>query len=106
MKTFKLSNSGERGWFIGNFSKAIYQTKDFEVCYQCNPRGHTDSHYHKEITEINLIISGSLLINGELLGPGEVYVMYPGDISQLQYLEESQVVAIKTPSIPNDKFLL
>lgn len=106
MKRFKLSDSGARGWFIGDFNSAVYRTKDFEVCYQNNPRGKTPTHLHKELTEITLVISGKALLNGEIFEAGDIHILYPGDISQLEYLEQTQVVTIKTPSIPTDKHLL
>jgi hypothetical protein len=37
---------------------------------------------------------------------GDICVLEPGDISQIEYLEETEVVTIKTPSIPSDKYLL
>ena len=106
MKRFKLSDSGARGWFIGDFDSAVHRTKDFEICYQHNPRGKTDIHIHKEITEITLVISGRQLCNGELFTAGEICILEPGDISQIEYLEDTEVVTIKTPSIPSDKFML
>lgn len=106
MKRFRLEDSGARGWFIGDFPEAVFRTKDFEICYQDNPRGKTPSHVHKELTEITLVISGQALLNGELFGPGDIHILYPGDVSQLEYLEQTQVVTIKTPSIPSDKHLL
>lgn len=106
MKCSKLSNSGARGWFIGDFPEAIFQTKDFEVCWQTNPRGHATSHYHKQITEITLIVSGKVLTNGNIYTAGDIYVLEPGDISQTEYLEETAVLTVKTPSIPSDKHLL
>lgn len=106
MDRYKLSDCGARGWFVGDFDGAVYRTKGFEVCYQLNPRGHTLSHIHKEITEITLVISGKLLLNGEIFEAGEIHVLYPGEVSQLEYLEETSVVTIKTPSIPSDKFML
>jgi hypothetical protein len=33
-------------------------------------------------------------------------MLEPGDISQIEYLEETEVVTIKTPSIPDDKHYL
>lgn len=106
MKRLKLTDCGARGWFVGDFPEAAYRTKDFEVCYQFNPRTTTPSHYHKELTEITLVISGKLLLNGEIYGPGDIHILEPGDISQLEYLEDTQVVTIKTPSIPSDKHYL
>jgi hypothetical protein len=106
MKRFKLSETGARGWFIGDFPEAVLRTKDFEVCYQENPRGWTPTHVHKEITEITLIITGRMIVRGEEFGPGDIYVLYPGEISQMEYLEDSTVVAVKTPSRPKDKHYL
>jgi hypothetical protein len=106
MKRFKLSDSGDRGWFVGDFPEAVYRTKDFEITYQNNPTGHSPTHYHKKITEITLIISGRALVNGEIFSAGDIYILEPSDINQLEYLEPTQVVTIKTPSIPSDKFFL
>ena len=106
MKRYKLSDAGARGWFIGNFEGAVFQTDKFEVCYQDNPRGPTLTHYHKDLTEITLVISGRMVLNGEIFQAGDIHILEPGDISQLEYLEQTQVVTIKTPSIPGDKHYL
>ena len=106
MKEFKLSDSGARGWFVGDFAEAVFRTKDFEVGLQTNPRSYCPSHYHNDIIEITLIVSGKVLTNGKLFGPSEGYVLYPGDISQMEYLEETTIITIKSPSLPSDKHLL
>ena len=106
MKHFKLENSGDRGWFIGDFDKAVFRTKEFEVNYRVNPRGKEKTHVHNIITEITLVLTGSLVVNGKLCGPGDIYIIEPGDISQLEYLEETNTVTIKTPSVPSDKHYL
>ena len=106
MKRFNLSDSGARGWFIGDFDGAVHRTKDFEICYQKNARSQTASHVHKLAYEITLIISGQQLCNGELFVAGDICILEPGDISQIEYLEETEVVTIKTPSVPNDKYYL
>ena len=106
MKTFKLSDSGARGWFIGDFPEAVFRTKEFEVCYQENPRGQQPTHIHKELHEITLVISGRHVVSGQMFGPGDIYILEPGDISQIEYLEDTQVLTVKTPSIPSDKHLL
>jgi hypothetical protein len=106
MKQFKLSNSGQRGWFIGDFPEAVHRTKDFEVCYQTNQRGQCPTHVHKELSEITLVLSGRTVVNGQLFTAGDIYKLEPGDIGQVEYLEETSIVTIKTPSIPGDKHLL
>jgi hypothetical protein len=106
MRRSSLKDSGARGWFIGDFPDAVFQTKDFEVTYQKNSRSQTASHIHKLVHEITLVISGSQICNGEIFKAGDICVLEPGDVSQIEYLEETEVVTIKTPSIPSDKYLL
>ena len=106
MQRYKLSECGARGWFIGDFIGAVHRTKDFEVTYQKNPRSQTASHIHKLAYEITLVISGCQICNGEIFKAGDICVLEPGDISQIEYLEETEVVTIKIPSIPSDKHLL
>jgi hypothetical protein len=106
MQRYKLSECGARGWFIGDFDGAVHRTKDFEVTYQKNPRGQTASHIHKLAYEITLVISGRQICNGQMFEAGDICVLEPGDISQIEYLEETEVVTIKTPSVPSDKHYL
>lgn len=107
MKKFKLSDSGARGWFVGDFPGAVVHTKDFEVCYQKNAQDNPQSdHYHKVITELQLIIRGRMVINGEEFGVGDICYLEPNEEYRAVYLEETDVVAVKFPSIPTDKYLL
>ena len=107
MKKFQLSKSGARGWFIGDFPEAVIRTQDFEVCWQTNPAGAVDRpHVHKVITEVQLITAGRMIINGEEFGPGDIYVSDPGEEYHARYLEDTRVVAIKFPSIPDDKYYI
>ena len=106
MQRYKLSDCGARGWFIGDFDSAAYRTKDFEVTYQKLPRSQTPSHIHKLAHEITLVISGRQICNGEMFEAGDICILEPGDISQIEYLEDTELVTIKTPSIPSDKHYL
>ena len=106
MKRFKLSESGDRGWFIGNFEKAVVQTDQFEVNWQTNARGHGVNHYHQLVTEVQLVTRGTMLVNGQLFETGDICILDPGDISQIDYLDDVDTVCIKFPSIPGDKYLL
>lgn len=107
MKKFRLSEAGARGWFIGDFPEAVIRTKDFEVCWQGNEAGNVDRpHMHKIITEVQLITEGRMVINGEEFGPGDIYVSEPGEEYRAHYLEDTKVVSIKFPSIPDDKYYL
>jgi hypothetical protein len=105
MKKFRLSDSGARGWFVGDFPEAVVRTQDFEVCWQANLAGHVDRpHMHKVVTEVQLITSGRMIINGQEFGTGDIYVSDPGEEYHAHYLEDTQVVAIKFPSVPGDKY--
>jgi hypothetical protein len=107
MKKLKLSDSGARGWFIGDFPEAIIRTKDFEVCYQENSQDFpTTDHYHKVITEVQLVIRGCLVVNGVEYRAGDICITEPGDEYRSHYLEPTDVVAVKFPSVPNDKYSL
>lgn len=107
MKKFQLSDSGDRGWFIGDFPEAVVRTKDFEVCWQvdCQDIPQAD-HYHKVITEVQLVVRGCLVVNGEEFRPGDICVLEPGEEYRSHYLEPTDVIAVKFPSVPNDKYYI
>jgi hypothetical protein len=107
MRKYKLSESGARGWFVGDFEKAVVRTQDFEVCWQENSAGTVDTpHLHKIITELQLITEGRMIINGVEFGPGDIYISEPGEEYRAHYLEDTKVVAIKFPSVPDDKYYI
>jgi len=107
LKKLKLSDSGARGWFIGDFPEAVHRTDAFEVCYQQDSQTYpTTDHYHKIVTEIQLVVRGCLIVNGEEFHAGDICVIEPGDEYRSYYLEPTDVVAVKFPSVPNDKYLL
>ena len=107
MKKLKLGESGARGWFIGDFAGAAVRTKDFEVCWQSNPAGAKDApHYHKVITELQLITVGRMIINGVEFVTGDIYMSEPGEHYHAEYLEDTSVIAVKFPSVPGDKYYL
>lgn len=107
MKKFKLSDSGARGWFVGDFPEAVVRTKDFEVCYQTNCQDYeVKDHYHKIITELQLVVRGRMVINGEEFGVGDICVLYPNEEYRSYYIESTDVVSVKFPSVPNDKYYI
>lgn len=107
MKKLQHSDTGDRGWFIGDFAQAAIKTKDFEACWQWNEAGVKDTpHYHKVITEVQLITRGRMIVNGVEFGPGDICITEPGDHYYGEYLEDTEVFAIKFPSIPTDKYYI
>ena len=107
MKKLRHSDAGDRGWFIGDFARAIIRTKDFDACWQRNAAGVKDTpHYHKVTTEVQLITQGRILINGVEFGPEDICVLETTEHYYGEYLEDTEVFAIKFPSVPDDKYYI
>jgi len=94
------------GWFIGNFQPAVLNTDEFEVCYKKHHKGEKwDAHYHAKALEINCLISGRMMIQGVELGAGTIFVIKPFEVADPVFLEDCEVLVVKTPSVPNDKYI-
>ena len=77
MKRYKLSESGDRGWFVGAFDRAIWKTDLFEVAYMFNPKGDmSESHVHKIAKELSLIVKGHVIVGEKNLSK-ETYLKFP-----------------------------
>ena len=95
----------KRGWIIGDFEPSLLKTKDFEVALISHSKGEVwPAHYHKIGTEYNVLVIGSMTIDGTLLVPGDVFTFEPGDIADPVFHEDCKVLCVKTPSIPGDKY--
>lgn len=93
------------GWFVGDFEPTVFKTSDFEVCYKVHPKGEKwATHYHKKSTEINYLIRGSMRIQGQMINAGEIFVFEPFEIADPEFLEECELIVVKTPSSKNDKY--
>lgn len=104
MKILKLDQM-TRGWFVGAFEPTAWHTKDFEVGYRVHPKGSEENHYHTVVTEINLMVSGSMTLQGKLLQPGDIFIIEPWEITNAHFIEDSGIICVKVPSC-NDKRLL
>jgi hypothetical protein len=106
MKKSKLSDM-YRGWFIGDFDPSVLKTKDFEVGVLLHTKGeHWPAHYHIVATEYNVLLSGSMEISGEMIGPGDIFVMEPSEIASPIFHEDCQVLCVKIPSVKGDKYIV
>jgi len=94
-----------RGWFVGGFEPTAWYTKDFEVGYRVHAKGSRENHYHTVVTEINLMVSGSLKMQDQILKPGDIFIIEPWEITNAEFLEDSGIICVKVPSA-NDKRLL
>lgn len=96
-----------KGWFIGNFEPSVFKTKDFEVGMMFHPKGsHWDTHYHKESTEITLLLVGKMKIQNKIIDPGVIFTLEPFEIADPEFLEDCTVLVVKTPSVPGDKYIV
>jgi quercetin dioxygenase-like cupin family protein len=94
-----------RGWFVGNFEPSIYKTDQFEVGVLFHPKGEKwPKHFHKEAVEINVLISGKMILNGEELTPGNIFLIEKNEIVEPEFLEDCTIICVKSPSVPGDKY--
>lgn len=106
MKITQHSNY-KGGWFIGNFDPSVLKVENFEVCYKTHKKDEIwETHYHKIATEINLLIEGEMLIQNKNLKCGDIFCIYPYEISDPKFLTDCKILIVKIPSVPNDKFII
>lgn len=104
MQRFNLEDF-TRGWFIGDFSPSILRTPNFEVGILHHQKGELwPAHYQKVATEFNVLLSGSLSINNQLILVGEIFIIEPLEVAVPVFHEDSKVLCIKVPSLPTDKY--
>jgi len=102
----KLSDM-KGGWFVGNFDPTAWKTKDVEVCYKIHPKGDSwDAHYHKKAVEVNLLIKGKMKFQDQIISSGDIFTVFPWEVSNPEFLEECEVVIIKMPSVTGDKYVI
>lgn len=105
MKIHKLKDMTS-GWYIGAFEPTAYYTKDFEVNYRTHYKGEQwPTHYHTDVTEINLLIQGKMTIQGKELNSGDIFIIEPWEITNPVFLEDCTIICVKTPS-KNDKIIV
>ena len=94
------------GWVAGNFTPSLIKTDQFEFGIKTFKKNTdtNDKHYHKKITEYNIILSGKVIINNKTLFQGDIFVIYPYEIVNSVFLEDTTFAVIKVPSLPSDKF--
>ncbi|OOX96100.1 hypothetical protein BOQ03_05470 [Campylobacter coli] len=105
MKDYKLDEM-VRGWFVGNFEPSIFKTNDVEVGVKEYQKGDIEErHYHKIATEITVIISGKVRMNDQIYSKGDIVMIYPGESTDFQVLEDTITVVVKIPGANNDKYM-
>jgi len=104
MKTAKLSTM-TGGWFAGAFEPTLFRTDAFEAACKHYRAGDTEPrHVHRIATEITLIASGAVRMNGVEVRAGEIVILEPGEPTDFAALEDTITMVIKVPSVAGDKY--
>jgi len=102
MKLFNMKDM-RGGWFVGNFEPTAYKTDQFEVSFKIHLKDEKwDTHYHTEVTEVNFLSRGKMTIQNKELNAGDIFILNPFEIADPIFLEDCEIVCVKTRSI-NDK---
>jgi hypothetical protein len=104
MNKLNLSNF-IKGWFIGNFVPSIISTNAVEVAVKRYKAGDNEAtHYHKIATEITVIVSGSVKMNGKEYFTDDIIVIQPNEKTDFYCTTDSVTVVVKFPGASNDKY--
>lgn len=105
MKVVKLDDM-IKGWFIGNFDPTLIKTNDVEVAVKEYKKGdYEEKHYHKIATEITVIVSGKVRMNGIEYKKGDIIVIEPNEVTDFEALEDTVNTVVKFPGTNNDKYI-
>lgn len=107
MKIFNL-NDMVNGWFVGPFEPSVINTNVCEVAVKNYKKGHVEKcHFHKIATEVTVVISGTIKMNGVVYAEDSIIFMEPGEKTDFEALSDSINVVFKIPgAITNDKFFV
>lgn len=105
MKVVKLEDM-VKGWFVGNFDPTLIKTNDVEVAVKEYKKGdYEEKHYHKIATEITVIVSGKVKMNGIEYSKGDIIVIEPNEATDFEALEDTVNTVVKFPGACDDKYL-
>ena len=105
MKIAKLDDM-VKGWFVGNFNPTLLKTNDVEVAVKEYKKGDKEEkHYHKIATEITIIVSGRVKMNGIEYSKGDIIVIEPNEVTDFEALEDTVNTVVKFPGVNNDKYI-
>ncbi|MCW7552199.1 hypothetical protein NX722_05960 [Endozoicomonas gorgoniicola] len=104
MKTENLENM-INGWFIGDFEPTLIKTTDVEVAVKEYSKGDNEAlHHHKIATEVTVVMTGRVRMNGKEYEKGDIIVVEPMEATDFEALEDSLTTVVKYPGATNDKY--
>lgn len=105
MERLKLENY-VNGWIVGDFSPSVIRTSELEIAVKHFSLGEKEpEHYQKLAIEATFVLTGKIRMGGEYLSSGEGLLVKPEVALDFEAMQDSIVLAIKIPSLPNDKVL-
>jgi len=106
MKRHKLGDM-RGGWFVGQFEPTVLKLAACEVAVKRYRTGDCEAaHVHRLATELTLVVSGRVTMNGETFGEGDIIELAAGEPGEFRVLEDAITVVVKSPSVPSDKHVL
>ncbi|NFO10200.1 hypothetical protein FDB29_03560 [Clostridium botulinum] len=100
-------NDMTKGWFLGNFEPTLYSTNDVEVAVKSYKSGESEeAHYHKIATEITVVVSGIVRMNGIEYKQGDIIVIEPNDKTDFYAVTDAVNTVVKIPGANDDKYLV
>jgi hypothetical protein len=93
------------GWIVGDFEPSCLKTSACEVACKHYEAGAAEAaHVHRVATELTLIATGRVTMNGRTYGAGDIIVLEPGEATDFRALEQTTTVVVKMPSVMGDKY--
>ncbi len=95
----------KRGWFVGDFEPSLLRTDDAEIGVKRYIAGDYElAHFHKIATEITVIITGEVEMNGVKYYPDDIITIEPGEATDFRALTDAVTVVVKHPGVLDDKY--
>jgi quercetin dioxygenase-like cupin family protein len=96
-----------RGWFVGDFEPTAHRTSEVEIAVKHYRAGDAEErHVHKVATELTAVVSGTVRMDGQELGAGDILSLAPGEPCDFLAVTDAVVVAVKLPAVAGDKYLV
>lgn len=95
------------GWMVGDFDPSCLRTSACEVaCKHYEAGARETAHIHKIATELTLVASGQVRMNGQVFGEGDIVILAPGEATDFEALTPATTVVVKLPSVKGDKYIV
>ena len=111
IKNFSQPNGYFIGQLMGERNYPLLETDEVEIAWKKLPTRFNDDkpHFHKKGVEVNIVVSGAYKVSVEgkekTLKAGNFLVVYPkAKLKNISAEHGTEIIAVKAPSVPNDKF--